>query len=110
MQNLNSVEFGDDEGLQLFLFENALQHNLFKNGLFNKGFITPSYNLYDVQIENLDDWMLPHQQEHQAFAEYLGLQNPINLLDMNWNDESQFYDWLSSHYYIHAQIASSLGL
>jgi hypothetical protein len=110
MQNLNTVEYGDTEGLQVFLFENALQHSLYKTTFFENGLVTPSYNLFDVEIENLDDWMLPHQQEHQAFSSYLGLQNPINLLDMNWNDEDQFYDWLSSHYYIHVQIAASLGL
>ena len=54
--------------------------------------------------------MLPHQDEHQSFAAALGLQNPINLLDMNWNNEDQFYDWMSDHYFIHAAIAGTLGL
>lgn len=110
MQDLNSVEWGDTEGLQIFLMENALQHTLFKTSFYSLGLITPSYNLFDLQIENIDDWLLPHQNEHQAFSDYLGLQNPINLLDMNWNNEEQFYDWVSDHYYIHTAIASSLGL
>jgi hypothetical protein len=110
MNDLNSVEWGDTEGLQLFLFENALQHNLFKSTFSQKNIITPSYNLFDVQVENIDDWMLPHQDEHQFFAQALGLQNPINLLDMNWNNEEQFYDWVADHYFIHTAIANSLGL
>lgn len=110
MSDLNSVEWGDNIGLQVFLLENALQHQLFKNTFNAKNLKVPGYNLFDVQVENIDDWMLPHQAEHQAFSEYLGLANPINLLDMNWNDESQFYDWISDHYYVHAAVAASLGL
>ena len=110
MNDLNSVEWGDTEGLQVFLLENALQHNLFKTTLSAQNKLTPSFNLFDIQIENIDDWLLPHQDEHQVFASYLNLSNPINLLDMNWNSEDQFYDWLSDHYYIHVNIAKSLGL
>jgi len=31
-------------------------------------------------------------------------------LDVDFNNEESFYDWLSTHLYIHQQIASSLGL
>lgn len=110
MQDLNAVEWGNTESLQVFLLENALQHQLFRNTLAGLNVRTPSYNLFDMQIENIDDWMLPHQDEHQAFAQLLGLDNPINLLDMNWNNEEQFYDWISDHYFIHAAIAGGLGL
>lgn len=110
MNDLNSVQWGDTEGLQIFLLENALQHNLFKSNFAQKNIITPSYNLFDVQIENIDDWMLPHQDEHQFFAQALNLQNPINLLDMNWNNEEQFYDWVADHYFVHVAIANALGI
>ena len=110
MQDLNSVEWGNTESLQVFLLENALQHSLFRTTFAGMGLKTPSYNLFDMQIENIDDWLLPHQDEHQAFSSYLGLQNPINLLDMNWNNEEQFYDWISDHYFIHYSIAATLGV
>lgn len=110
MNDLSSVQWNDTQGLQVFLMENALQHALFRTTFAKQGLITPSYNLFDLQIENTDDWMLPHQNEHQAYAEILGLDNPINLLDMNWNDEEQFYDWIADHYFIHTAIASELGL
>ena len=110
MNDLNSVEWGDTEGLQIFLLENALQHTLFKTTLSLQNKKVPSFNLFDVQIENIDDWLLPHQDEHQVFASYLGLSNPINLLDMNWNNENQFYDWVSDHYQIHESIAKALGV
>ena len=32
------------------------------------------------------------------------------LLDVDFENESDFYDWLASHLYIHQQIAATLGL
>ena len=54
--------------------------------------------------------LLVHNVEHQAFASQLNLENPFNMLDTDWNVESDFYDWLNLHYNIHLQIAKSLGL
>ena len=110
MLELNQVEYGNNESLQTFLLENALQHTRFKAILAQKGRSTPSFNLFDLDTTNIDDWMLPHQNEHEAFAQLLGLQNPINLLDMNWNDENQFYDWISDHYFAHVAVAAALGV
>ena len=92
------------------LFENGLEHKLFWETFADNGFLLPSYPLIDVDIDNLDDWLQVHQVEHQAFASSLGLDNPLNLLDTDWNKESDFYDWLASHLYIHQLIASRLGL
>ena len=92
------------------LFENGLEHKLFWETFADNGFLLPAYPLIDVDIDNLDDWLQVHQVEHQAFASSLGLDNPFNLLDTDWNKESDFYDWLASHLYIHQLIASRLGL
>ena len=110
MNDLNSVEWGDTEGLQVFLLENALQHQRFKTTLINAGFKPPSFNIFDIDIENIDDWMLPHQNEHQFFSSVLGLSNPISLLDLNWNNEEQFYDFVSDHYFVHQAVAAALGV
>jgi hypothetical protein len=32
------------------------------------------------------------------------------LLDVDWNKEEAFYDWIANHYYIHVQIAAALNL
>lgn len=110
MDSLSAVEYGNDESLQGFLFENGLQHKLFQETLMDAGISVPVYPLMDAQISNLDDWLLAHQVEHQAYAGLLGLNNPFNMLDVDFNNESDFYDWLASHLYIHEQIVSSLGL
>ena len=110
MDSLSAVEYGNDDSLQGFLFENGLQHKLFQETLMDAGISVPVYPLMDAQISNLDDWLLAHQVEHQAYAGFLGLNNPFNMLDVDFNNESDFYDWLASHLYIHEQIVSSLGL
>jgi hypothetical protein len=107
---LSAVEYGNDDALQEFLFENGLQHKLFQETFMDAGVTVPVYPLMDAQVSNLDDWLLAHQVEHQSFAGLLGLNNPFNMLDVDFNNESDFYDWLASHLYIHQQIAATLGL
>jgi hypothetical protein len=107
---LSIVKFGDVESLNEFLFENGLQHRLFRDTFFDQGIQDPAFPLIDADPNNLDDWLLAHQVEHQSFANLLGLDNPFDMLDTDWNDESDFYDWLSSHLSIHQAIAASLGL
>jgi hypothetical protein len=110
MDAISIVKFGDKESLGIFLFENGLQHNLFRGTFFEKNVQVPGFPLIDADTNNLDDWLLAHQVEHQAFAAELGLNNPFNMLDVDFNNESDFYDWLASHLYTHEQIAASLGL
>ena len=110
MDALSYVKFGDRESLGIFLFENGTQHKLFQETFMDRGISMPVYPITDADINNLDDWLQAHQVEHQAFASLLGLNNPFNLLDSDWNREEDFYDWLASHQYIHEQIVASLGL
>ena len=110
MTALSMVEFGNNESLGEFLFENGLQHRLFQQVFMDNGISVPVYPIIDAETSNLDDWLLAHQVEHQAFSGLLGLNNPFNMLDVDFNNESDFYDWLASHQYIHEQIVASLGL
>jgi len=110
METLSTVEYGNDESLGEFLFENGLQHKLFQEIFMDNGISVPIYPIIDAQTDNLDDWLLAHQVEHQAFAGLLELNNPFNMLDVDFNNESDFYDWIASHLYIHQQIVASLGI
>ena len=107
---LAMVKYGDKDSLGEFLFENGLQHKLFQETFMDAGVSVPIYPITDANIDNLDDWLQAHQVEHQAFAGLLGLNNPFNLLDVDWNKEDDFYDWIASHLYIHEQIAAALNL
>lgn len=107
---LSIVKFGDRDSLGEFLWENGLEHRLFQQTFMDQGISVPIFPIIDADIDNLDDWLLVHNVEHQAFATLLGLENPFNMLDADWNVESDFYDWLNLHYNIHLQIAKSLGL
>jgi hypothetical protein len=110
MNTLSIVQFGDVESLNDFLFENGTQHYLFQQTFMEQGVSVPVFPLIDADTANLDDWLLAHQVEHQAFASLLGLQNPFNMLDVDFNNETSFYDWLSTHLFIHQQIATGLNI
>lgn len=110
METLSIVKFGDKDSLGEFLFENGMQHRLFQQTFMDAGIPVPVYPLMEADLDNLDDWLQVHQDEHQAFANLLGLNNPFNLLDTDWNREIDFYDWIASHLYIHEQIVAALEL
>jgi hypothetical protein len=110
MDALSVVKFGDVDSLGEFLFENGMQHRLFQQVLMDAGFSVPVFPLMEANPDNLDDWLQAHQVEHQSYASLLGLNNPFNLLDTDWNREDSFYDWIANHYYIHEQIVASLNL
>lgn len=110
MEVLSYVKFGDKDSLGEFLFENGLQHQLFYNILGDNGIGIIKYPITDADLNNLDDWLFVHNQEHQALASTLGLDNPFQLLDADWNVENDFYDWIAVHQTIHEQIAAALGV
>ena len=107
---LSIVKFGDTDSLNEFLFVNGIQHKLFRESFFDQGLVVPAFPIIDADAQNLDDWLQAHQVEHQAFANLLDLDNPFDMLDVDFNDENDFYDWLANHLAIHQAIASSLGL
>ena len=110
METLSIAKFGDVDSLGEFLFENGVQHKLFQQTLQRSGINVPIFPIIDADTNNLDDWLLAHQVEHQSFAKILNLNNPFNMLDVDFNNESDFYDWIASHLYIHQQIAAKLNV
>lgn len=111
IDDLSTVEYGDEEGFNRFLFENAQQHLLYRNVLAERfGIVVPAYPLDNIDPTDVDAWLLDHTEEHTAINAVLGLDNPINLLDTDWRKEGDFYDWLNNHYLLHEQINSRLEL
>ena len=109
-ESLSYVKFGDRDGLGEFLFENGVQHQLVYEVLADKGIAIIKYPITDADIANLDDWLFVHNQEHESLATQLGLDNPFQLIDADWNVEDDFYDWIGVHQTIHQQIAAALGV
>ena len=110
MDALSYVKFGDRDGLGEFLFENGVQHQVFYEILADKGIAVIKYPITDADTANLDDWLFVHNQEHEALATLLNLDNPFQLLDSDWKVEEDFYDWIGVHQTIHEQIAKQLGV
>ena len=90
------------------MFENFQQHRLFWQTLNRVGVATPFYPIEEANPDNLDDWLLIHNQMHESLAKILNLANPFQLLDADWNVEEDFYDWIGVHQDIHQQIAQAL--
>lgn len=108
---LADVLFGDVNSLQPFLLENGIQHQRFRDTLARQGVTSaPAFPLMDLDPDNLDDWMLAHQVEHQFFSAQLKLSNPFNMLDADWNKQDDFYQWIADHLLAHQQIAAKLSL
>lgn len=110
MDGLSMVVHGDVDSLKAFILENGMQHKTFAETLMDQGILTARFPMMDADPNDLEDWLLCHQVEHQSISAQLNLSNPVNLMDSNWNDESSFYDWLSTHLSLHQQILSALGL
>ena len=66
--------------------------------------------LADADLDDLDEWLWSHYQEHEALANRLSLENPFDLFDTDWNQEDDFYEWLQGHLSIHQTIINRLGL
>ena len=55
MDTLSMVEFGNNESLGEFLFENGLQHKLFQEVFMDSGISVPIYPIIDAETSSLDD-------------------------------------------------------
>ena len=110
MDALSMVKHGDVDSLKSFFFENGVQHKTFAETLMDQNVVISRFPLMDANPNDLDDWLQAHQVEHQGFAAALNLSNPINLMDVDFNNEASFYDWLSTHLAIHQEINDTLGL
>lgn len=110
LDNLSNVVFGDSDGLREMIFENAQQHRTFYIQLLDQDIVIPQYPLADADLDDLDEWLWSHYQEHEALANRLSLENPFDLFDTDWNQEDDFYEWLQGHLSIHQTIINRLGL
>ena len=110
LDNLSNVVFGDADGLREMIFENAQQHRTFYIQLLDQDIVIPQYPLADADLDDLDDWLWSHYQEHEVLANRLSLENPFDLFDTDWNQEDDFYEWLQGHLSVHQSIINRLGL
>lgn len=107
---LSMVKFGNEESLKAFLFENGVQHKTFAETLADLGITVQRFPLMDANPNDLDDWLAMHEVEHLSLSTALNVNNPINLMDVDFNNEASFYDWLATHLSLHQQISDTLGL
>ena len=59
--------------------------------------------------EGLAEMLWENGVQHRL-SSILVIDNPFQLLDVDWNVEDDFYDWLGVHLTVHQQIAAALGV
>jgi hypothetical protein len=74
-----------------------------------KGIVLIDYQLDPVFGVDIQGWLQRNSQSHSDFDGVLGLQS-TDLLDVDFNDESQFESWTYLHYQEHLNAEQALGI
>ena len=99
---------GDDPGMARWLLEHYYEHIELNQAVQALGALIPSYPIQ--QMSDKEAWLAGHKRIHQAIWSAVGggVASDLSLLD--WENDSQVYDWLNLHASIHANVRESLGL
>lgn len=65
--------------------------------------------LNPLDPNNLGFWLYQHQISHNQVNQALGTQG-YNLLELDWQDEDQFAEWLNQNGEEHQRISAALGI
>jgi hypothetical protein len=115
----SQMNFGDRRGLQEWFLAHAQQHQLYAGNLVSRyGAQPPLFDLADpamteewatamqqkqdgVMTPRMVAWLLAHQALHAAEFVTIGAGQPVDLSQVDFRDEGQFYDWMSNHIALH---------
>lgn len=110
---ITNVEWGDMAGFGYWLDTHYQQHLVYNNVLAARtpAVVLPIYNILTVDGGQpvLRFWLDSHETWHELvrpFANVVG----INLADVDFRDQGQFYQWLDLHAQEHAEIDLALGV
>lgn len=99
---------GDPKGMQVWALTHYLEHQIFYNTLLSQGTVTINYPLQ--MIENMDEWLAWHDEEHQSVWKGVGGGQATDLQRVDWKNTNNLLDWFQIHAQVHYQIRQSLGL
>lgn len=101
---------GDDDGLQVFLFEHYLEHRILTE--YFLGLPTPIKTLeYPLQtMTTPKQWLADHQKVSQSQWTAAGGGENIDLESVNWDNPQQVQDWQLYHAAWHESMRTSLNL
>lgn len=108
MTIFTSTPFGDNDAMKDFLFANSQAHRDIAQALEKRGLSIDSKPL--AEMGNEKDWLHTHADIHQQELIRLGVTEPVDLGEVDLQDEQAYYDWMRSHALLHLYINQALGL
>lgn len=101
---------GDDAGLNRFLIEHYVEHQIFYKTLLGQTPAVVTVNYPIQRMEDPKDWLAAHQKMSQSVWTGIGGGQSTDLGSVDWKQEEKVMDWLQIHNQWHAQVRESLGL
>jgi|SRR5215813_4489476 len=111
--NPNTLAFGDDAGLGIWLVGHYRQHlayNAFLASLASP-IIIPTYNILAIAGGRLGmrGWLDDHEKWHEQIRPFANVTG-VDFSAVDFNNESEFYAWIDLHNQEHAIIDTAFGL
>ncbi len=115
----SQMTFGDVQGLRQWFLEHAIAHqNYARNLALKYKADSPLFDLADQgcmadwgvamaqgkdgQItQRITNWLLAHNAIHTTELTVTGAAQPIDLTQVDFRDQDQFYDWMANHILLH---------
>ena len=105
----SKLEYGDTQGLLVFLGDHASAHQQYQSAIFSqKGVQIPGFDM--AELGNAKEWAFSHYQVHLAINNVFGFVEPSDLLSFDLESKSAFYDWFLNHRFLHDQTDQALGI
>lgn len=109
LASLYNVPTNSNE-LNIFSFANQDEHNKIAAAvLLQYNTPVPSFVLDPVPLNDMGVWLQQHQLLHNIMNNIAG-SNSSDLTDVNFQDNSQFSEWIWLHAQEHYQVADFLHL
>lgn len=91
-----------------FLFTHGMAHETIYTAILSTGVNIDHSPLID--FSNEEDWMLAHAMEHAYIEGVVNTGITLDLVNVDWHDESDANRWLQGHASLHQMIDQTLGL
>lgn len=101
---------GDEQGLNRFLLEHYLEHQLFYTTLAEAATPIATVNLPIQRIGDWPVWLADHQEMSQSVWTALGGGQNVDFGRVNYKDPDDLQDWMQAHNDWHTTVRDALGL
>jgi len=110
---VTKFSYGDDAGFGFWLVSHYRQHLRYNNKLASLA--TPiNISVFPILTvdggrDGLRHWLDSHEKWHELIRPFAGVSS-INLADVDFRKQEQFYAWLDLHAQEHAELDVGLGV